>query len=114
MRKYPYENFKNGEEIPSKLAVALIIKFLKQNNCFGEFIDAWKYAKKRPNARPKEAIENGVNFIYRNGSYLTNFFSSIGASFTWVMAETVLRQKTKWSRISDKWYKTIPSIFVKE
>lgn len=112
MRKYPYDNLGYNDDIPRKLAVALVIKFLMQNRCLREFVEAWRQEKRKPNASSKEAIESCVNYIYTSGGTLTTLFSSISASFAWGMAETVLNQKIKWYNISEKWYKTIPSLYV--
>lgn len=113
MKKYPYDNLEYNGEIPRKLAVALVIKFLLQNNCLREFVDAWKYEKRR-NISTKEIIESCVNVIYTNGMSLTNLFSSILASFSWATAETELRQKIVWHEINKKWYSMIPNIYIKQ
>lgn len=113
MKKYPYDNLEYNGEIPRKLAVALVIKFLLQNNCLREFVDAWKYEKRR-NISTKEIIESCVNVIYNSDMSLTDLFSSTIASFSWIRAESELGQKIVWHEINKKWFSMIPNIHIKQ
>ena len=109
-RKYPFDIISRNNTISKKQAKSLILKFLKENNCLKEYVDAWKYTQYTYgdyNGREitiEEIIEYGIEILFRKRYPLNRLFSHIASSFRWTDAEFGLKHpRNFWKKISDKW-----------
>lgn len=102
-RKYPFDIISRNDTISKKQAKSLILKFLKENNCLKEYVNAWRNYNGRE-ITIKEIIEYGVEILYRKRYPLNRLFTHVPSSFSWTTAELVLRHpRNFWQKINIKW-----------
>lgn len=102
-RKYPFDIISRNDTISKKQAKSLILKFLKENNCLKEYVDAFRNYNGRE-ITIEEIIEYGVEILFRKGYTLNRLFSHVPSSFSWTNAEIVLKHpRNFWQNISIKW-----------
>ena len=108
-REYPFSLI-NNNEVDIKTATAIALKFLMENNCLGDYVEAWRsqHNETIPSESSKDTtkyvVKRTIEVLRRYGFSFRDFFGCIPASFYWIKAENELGQDSfMWQRINLKW-----------
>lgn len=112
-RNYPFNLINNDNTVDIKTATSIAIKFLIKNNCLKDYVRAWLNHHKeswtiKSQKTAKHVVGRTIEILYERQCHLTEFFSSVTASFGWFEAQEKLGQDSrKWQKISHKWRREV-------